>query len=49
MDQAFNLTSSKAIQFKKDMESIDEMLQNTNSINLAELRSACQEDEELRL
>ena len=49
MNEAFNLTSSKALQFKKDMDSIDEMLQNTNTINLEELRSACKEDEELRI
>ena len=49
MNEPFNLTSSKAIQFKKEMETIDEMLQNTNTINLDELRSACKEDEELRI
>ena len=33
-------TSDKVLQFRKDIECIDEMLLNTNNINLFELRSA---------
>lgn len=40
-NQGFQGTSDKAIQFKAEMECIDEMLLNTNTINLEELRSAC--------
>ena len=34
-------TSEKVLQFRREIECIDEMLLNTNTINLDELRSAC--------
>jgi len=34
-------TSQKVLQFRREIETIDEMLLNTNTINLDELRSAC--------
>ena len=40
-NQGFMGTSEKAIQLKAELECIDEMLLNTNTINLEELRSAC--------
>ena len=38
-------TTEKALKFKQDIQDIDEMLLNTNTINFEELRSETQRSE----
>jgi len=41
----FMATTEKALKFAKDMQDIDDMLLNTNTINFEELRSETQRSE----